>query len=70
VVVFLANGYYFQIQNAQASEAPHGFDGFERGPIHESRRRVQRDDNQTSTAIPDFPTNGISGITTSRHRHN
>ncbi len=31
VVVFLANGYYFQIQNAQASEAPHGFDGFERG---------------------------------------
>ena len=31
VVVFLGNGYYFQIQNAQASEAPHGFDGFERG---------------------------------------
>ena len=31
VLVFLANGYYFQIQNAQASEAPHGFDGFERG---------------------------------------
>ena len=31
VLVFLANGYYFQIQNAKASEAPHGFDGFERG---------------------------------------
>jgi hypothetical protein len=31
VLVFLANGYYFQIQNARASEAPHGFDGFERG---------------------------------------
>jgi hypothetical protein len=31
VVVFFANGYFFQIQNAKASEAPHGFDGFERG---------------------------------------
>lgn len=31
VIVFLANGYFFQIQNAQAAEAPHGFDGFERG---------------------------------------
>src|SRR6266508_6979256 len=31
VLVFLANGYYFQIQNAKASEAPSGFDGFERG---------------------------------------
>jgi hypothetical protein len=31
VLVFLANGTYFQIQNATASEAPSGFDGFERG---------------------------------------
>ncbi len=31
VLVFLANGSYFQIQNAKASEAPHGFPGFERG---------------------------------------
>ena len=31
VVVFLANGYYFQIQNAEAADAPHAVDGFERG---------------------------------------
>jgi len=31
VVVFFANGWFIQIQNARASEAPHGFDGFERG---------------------------------------
>jgi hypothetical protein len=31
VLVFLANGYYFQIQNAKASDAPGGVDGFERG---------------------------------------
>ena len=31
VIVFFANGTYYQIQNASAAEAPHGFDGFERG---------------------------------------
>ncbi len=31
VVVFLGNGAYAQIQNAKASEAPHGFDGYELG---------------------------------------
>ncbi len=31
VVVFLDNGYYFQIQNAKAADAPHAVDGFERG---------------------------------------
>ena len=30
-IVFLGNGYFFHIGNALASEAPHGFDGFERG---------------------------------------
>ena len=30
-VVFFPNGFYIQIQNAKASEAPHGVDGFERG---------------------------------------
>ena len=31
VVVFLGNGSFYFIENALASEAPHGFDGFERG---------------------------------------
>ncbi len=31
VIVFFANNTFIQIQNAKASEAPHGFDGFERG---------------------------------------
>jgi hypothetical protein len=31
VFVFLADGHFYMIQNAQAAEAPHGFDGFERG---------------------------------------
>jgi len=31
VIVFLPSGFYFQIQNARPDEAPHGFDGFERG---------------------------------------
>ena len=31
VVVFLDNGYYFHIVNADAGDAPTGFDGFERG---------------------------------------
>ena len=30
-IVFLANGYYLQIQNARASNAPRAVDGFERG---------------------------------------
>ena len=31
VTVFRANGTFYHIENALASEAPHGFDGFERG---------------------------------------
>ena len=31
VIAFLANGTYFHIQDAPASDAPTGFDGFERG---------------------------------------
>jgi hypothetical protein len=31
VIVFLANGTYYQIVNAPATDAPTGFDGFERG---------------------------------------
>lgn len=31
VVVFLGNGYFYHIENALASAAPQGFDGFERG---------------------------------------
>jgi len=31
VVVFLDNGYYFHIVNAEPIEAPQGYDGFERG---------------------------------------
>ncbi len=31
VIVFFANNTFIQIQNAKASEAPHGVDGFERG---------------------------------------
>ncbi len=30
-IVFFASGYYYQIQNALAGDAPTGFDGFERG---------------------------------------
>ena len=31
MLVFFPNGCFIQIQNARDSEAPHGFDGFERG---------------------------------------
>jgi hypothetical protein len=31
MLVFFPNGCFIQIQNAMVSEAPHGFDGFERG---------------------------------------
>ena len=34
VLVFFANGYDIQIQNAKVSEAPHGFDGFELAATH------------------------------------
>ena len=30
-LILLGNGFYVHIENARASEAPHGFDGFERG---------------------------------------
>ena len=66
VLVFLANGYYFQIQNAKASEAPSGFDGFERGtytwnPVTGAFTvtTVQDLNGDTGLSAP----NGISGIT-------
>ena len=31
VIVFLANGYFYNIENALAADAPTGFDGYERG---------------------------------------
>jgi hypothetical protein len=31
VLVFMADGYYYHLQNARVAEGPSGFDGFERG---------------------------------------
>jgi hypothetical protein len=31
VLVFMADGHYYQVQNARVAEGPSGFDGFERG---------------------------------------
>jgi hypothetical protein len=66
VLVFLANGYYFQIQNAEASEAPHGLDGFERGtytwnPATGALTVTTVQDLNGDTGLSDL--NGASGLT-------
>ncbi len=66
VLVFLANGCYFQIQNAQASEAPHGFDGFERGtytwnPVTGALTVTTVQDLNGDTGLSGL--NGIAGLT-------
>jgi len=66
VLVFLANGYYYQIQNAQASEAPHGFDGFERGtytwnPVTGALAITTIQDLNGDTGLSNL--NGVSGVT-------
>ena len=65
-LVFLANGYYFQIQNAKASEAPHGFDGFERGtytwnPVTGALTISTLQDLNGDTGLSNI--NGLSGVT-------
>lgn len=66
VLVFLANGYFFQIQNAKASEAPHGFDGFERGtytwnPTTGAFTATVLQDLNGDTGFSNL--NGLTGIT-------
>jgi hypothetical protein len=66
VVVFFANNTFIQIQNARASEAPHGFDGFERGtytwnPSTGAFTSATIQDLNGDTGLSNL--NGVSGIT-------
>ena len=66
VIVFFANNTFIQIQNAKASEAPHGFDGFERGtytwnPATGAFSSTTIQDLNGDTGFSNV--NGVSGIT-------
>jgi hypothetical protein len=48
VIIFLANGTYFDIEDALAADAPTGVDGFERGTYTRSGDRSPDDDRRTN----------------------
>jgi hypothetical protein len=65
VVVFFGNGSFYHIENAMASEAPHGFDGFERGtytwdPITGAFTSVTVQDLNGDVGFSNL--NGLSGV--------